>query len=405
MSKQIVVARQAVFDATEHVVGYELLHRTIDSPDVAEITSGYAATLDVIAYGIDLVVNATHKNQKLFINFPRRCFLEDQYLYLDKNKFVLEILETEKIDKEFLRVVEKAKSLGYIIAMDDIVRIENFKNLVGLLDYAKVDFTKLTDLDRLTKVSQYLQRHKPLLLAEKVETLDSVNFAKNLGYKLFQGFFFSKPQVIYGKALSPTTCTRLNLLYEMNKKNHDFDRIVNIISSDPILSFKLLKFVNSPFFGQLAKTATIKRAITVIGQKELLQWLSLVFLSEEACTEKDKELLYLSAFRARFLSLYRSAFPAICDIDLDMCLPGLFSLLDTLLGQPFEDIFSQIGACNEIREGLINSRSHCRKCLRFVHGFEANDMERIHAYKAITPSINIDRINLDAHMWASCIVR
>jgi len=279
MSNPIVIARQAIFNAENKIIGFELLHRSLASPHQANIVSGTAATMDVIAHGIDLVVGSTQKHQKLFINFPSELLFAEKHLDLDKHKFVLELLENETVDKALLDAIARAKSQGYAFAIDDVENPNTVLKLLPLADFVKIDFNKLHNGEILRTATNYLKKFNNNLLAEKVESHDAVHYAKELGYHFFQGFFFSVPQIFYGKAVGTAASTHLNLMHELNKKEHDYDRIGEIITSDAVLSFKLLKFVNSPFYGQQKKTTSIKRALLVLGFRELRQWMNINLLS------------------------------------------------------------------------------------------------------------------------------
>jgi len=405
MPNQVIIARQAIFNTANKIVGFELLHRTLGSPHKARITSGTTATLDVIANGIDLVVGSTQKDQKLFINFPSQLLFEGKYLYLDKKKFVLELLENETIDDSFCNAVAKAKSEGYCFALDDVENPANVIKLIPFADFIKIDFNKLKNNKIIHDVTKYLKKFDSKLLAEKVESYNSVDYAKQLGYQYFQGFFFSTPQIFYGKAIAAATTTHLNMMYELNKKNYDYDRLAEIVTTDAILSFKLLKFVNSPFYGQQTQTTSIKRALLVLGYRELKQWMHINLLSRSATTDIDKELIYLSAFRSKFLSILRETQPSRCNIDLDMCLPSLFSLLDVLLKMPFDAIFEQIHCLDTIKKGLTDHNAPCRKCFTLVQCFEKNESEKIETYRKTFPDIDFDHINYEALGWANSIAR
>jgi HD-like signal output (HDOD) protein len=65
----------------------------------------------------------------------------------------------------------------------------------------------------------------------------------------------------------PTTYSHINDL--MNSPNSSADDISAIINVDPALTARLLKIVNSPFYGFPSQINTISRAITIIGTREL----------------------------------------------------------------------------------------------------------------------------------------
>ena len=79
------------------------------------------------------------------------------------------------------------------------------------------------------------------------------------------------PQSLVNKSLElvspPSTYARLDEL--IHDPDSAIDDISKVINTDPALTTRLLKIVNSPFYGFPSQINTISRAITVIGTREL----------------------------------------------------------------------------------------------------------------------------------------
>ncbi|HET8808457.1 MAG TPA: HDOD domain-containing protein, partial [Methylophaga sp.] len=79
------------------------------------------------------------------------------------------------------------------------------------------------------------------------------------------------PQALVNKSLelvsAPTTYARLDAL--ISDPDSAIDDISAIINTDPALATRLLKIVNSPYYGFPSQIKTISRAITIIGTREL----------------------------------------------------------------------------------------------------------------------------------------
>jgi HD-like signal output (HDOD) protein len=65
----------------------------------------------------------------------------------------------------------------------------------------------------------------------------------------------------------PSTYIQLNELIQ--NPNSAIDDISAVINTDPALTTRLLKIVNSPFYGFPSQINTISRAITIVGTREL----------------------------------------------------------------------------------------------------------------------------------------
>ena len=59
----------------------------------------------------------------------------------------------------------------------------------------------------------------------------------------------------------------LEIREELNQSEPDSSKIANIVSNDPALSAKLLKIINSPFFGLRREIVSIKHALVLLGLK------------------------------------------------------------------------------------------------------------------------------------------
>lgn len=291
---KIFVARQPIFTADMEIWGYELLFRHGENVQAAVITDGDQATTQVIADGYTLAIQGMRKNAKALINFPRNVLISHAPYVLPSDRCVVEILETVHPEPEVMDACLELKNQGYILALDDFVGEPGFEPLCELADIVKVDILNKTPADVMAIVKG-LSRYKAQLLAEKVENLDMFKVCKNLGFVYFQGYFFSKPEVIPGRKLSASQITKVKLLKELSDSGTETERLVDIIQTDLSISYRLLQYINSARFGFQNKIESIHRAATMLGRQNLRQWLQVIILSDMNGTDKAQELV---AFRS-----------------------------------------------------------------------------------------------------------
>ena len=55
----------------------------------------------------------------------------------------------------------------------------------------------------------------------------------------------------------------------LDRPDYDVDEVARSISQDPSLTARLLRVVNSPFFGLVAQSDNVKRAITLLGPRQI----------------------------------------------------------------------------------------------------------------------------------------
>lgn len=206
------------------------------------------------------------------------------------------------------------------------------------------------------------------LLAEKVESLDEFEKAAKLGFSLFQGYFFSKPEKILIKEIALAQITLLNLLAEINLKKTTTERLYQIFSRDVAISYKLLRYVNSSYFYRLEEVTTVKRAIAYIGEKELRRFLILIIVSELAI-KKPGELVRLSLVRAKFCELLaiQSRFK---NHSSELFLMGLFSLIDTMLDTTMDVVMDKLPIGKTVKNALTHQTGDYMPFLKATIAYE-----------------------------------
>ncbi len=347
---EVHVARQPIFDTEKRVVGYELLFRN-GTDDYFPGTDGDQATADVINSSFFLkVVEDLTGGKKAYINFTHRLLKHQLMTVLPKEAIAVEFLETVTPDEEVLAACRQIREKGYTLVLDNFVYSKGSEDLVKLADIVKVDFVQTKEPERRS----IAMRLAPLgvnLLAEKVESYYDFKQAKDLGYKYFQGYFFGKPEVFSGRDIPGYTVNYLNMLRESSRADLDFDKMEQIFRRDVALSFKLLKFINSSFFGLKNKISSVKQALVLLGRKEILKWISLLALQNIA-QEKPNEIVVLSLVRARFEELL--AFQIGWSKKNNQAfLCGLFSMVDAMLDRPMNDILKELPLDDDIVTALL----------------------------------------------------
>lgn len=212
------IARQPIFDKTLKVYGYELLFReNKDSYKFGETDSTHA-TATVLSGLFEIGVEEIADDTKVFINFNNDCMLSDCIELIHPQYLIIEVLEDIKVSEKLLKRLSSLKRKGYKIALDDFVEDYASYPLVPLANIIKYDLiaTPLDDIKEEVKIA--LNQNKTLL-AEKIETEQEFVQAKNMGFTLFQGYFFSKPKVIGNTDHKKTMKTQhTRILNELQKK-------------------------------------------------------------------------------------------------------------------------------------------------------------------------------------------
>lgn len=367
---QGLVARQPIFDLQRNVFGYELLYRGPFEPDGT--MDGDRASSSVLmellsqGHGSALLGQAS---EKAFINLTRTLLGDLARVPLTKEAMVLEILEDIQVDESLLSVARQLKESGYQVALDDFVLDEDNRPLIEHADIIKVDI-QLLSREALREHAQDLGRYPVRLLAEKVENHEERALCEDLGFDLFQGFFFARPETVRSGQLPPDRVRVLQLMERIHDPQVEVDELAEIISHDVTLIHSLLRLINSAYFPTRTHIDSVQRAVAYLGLDGTRTWLTWTAMA--GLGDKPRELQVQSLLRARMASnlgeiLGESANRAF--------LVGLLSALDALMDRPLRDLLDQLPLAEAVRTALLEHSGRLGNILDLVLDYERGRWE------------------------------
>ena len=371
------VACQPILDTKKNVFSYELLYRASLDSAKYDAVDGSVATRELLstAFG-DIGIKKITGGKRAFVNFPSPLLIEDIPMLYSKNILVVEVLESVESTEENIEALRRLKKQGYILALDDFTFPNGYEELVRIADIIKVDFVQYRDREEMQRLVSRVRRiGDKVLLAEKVETEEEFEFARRMGFSLFQGFFFSRPKLHSGLHLSPMELSRLQLLRCLSAPELDFKRIAAIIKRDVVLSHKLLRIVNSSYYGLSFFVSSILHALVILGTEGTRKWLSFAILQDRA-GGGERELSRMALTRGLFME--RLAIPLRRQKDKEtFFLMGLFSVADALMKVPMEEVLSQTNLSARVVKPLLTGKGEMSDLLQLAIGYERADWDLI----------------------------
>ncbi len=380
----IYVARQPVFNTQKKIFGYELLFRNGFKNAFPDI-NGDIATSNVLSNTFfSFELKEILGNNPGLVNFTKDLILQKTPLLFPPKHIIIEVLENIEPDKEILEALKEFKKEGFTIALDDFAYHERFRPMMALCKIIKFDLIA-TPLDSLISIIKDIQKNFQItLLAEKVETYEVFEQAKKMGFHLFQGYFFSKPEILSKKEIAASHIVLLKLINEVGRNDFDFKNIEDIIRKDVSVSFKLLKFINSAYFGRPSSINTIKDAMTYLGVNELRKFIHIIAVSDLG-KDKPTELIRASVIRARMCELCGTVLKTHFSTE-ELFTLGLFSFMDALLDKPMEEILKKTSFSEKIKAALLQKDKEFTKILNIIMGFEqGNWTNKFFAVMSNTP--------------------
>ena len=407
LHEDIFVARQPIFDKDRSLWGYELLFRDSGSAVAARFSDPDQATAQVIADGYTMARASLAPEVRSLINFPERLLLSRVAQAMPPETCVVEVLESVSPTPQVLAALGGLRLAGYTLALDDYAGQERLEPFLAVVQVVKVDFAKLGNNRRnIMRIVQKLRNTGGRLLAEKVELPADFEFARMLGFSLFQGFFFAVPEIIPGRKITAAEGAKLQLLHELGREDYDVKRLAAAIEQDVSLTYRLFRYINSAMFSPEMTVDSVERAVILLGQEQLSQWLRVVLLTETTQTPLAREMVYLSACRARFLDLLCRASQACTLPNESLFLLGMFSMLDALFGLPMAEVLTHLPLPAGIREALVDGSGPYAPWLRLAVQYERNDWPQVIPLLAAArlDFQSADRLYVQAQAWAEGIL-
>nr|WP_198301253.1 EAL and HDOD domain-containing protein [Vibrio tarriae] len=359
-------------DREKSTIGYELLFRdgpknTFPDIDPEEATSRLLSDHFLTAH------YSTLGDLLGFVNFPYQSLLNMVPTLFPVKSLVVEILEDCPPTPELLSAIKKMAQLGYKIALDDFIPSNDWKAFLPYISIIKFDI-RLVPIPKAKLFMNKLRTMKIDFLAEKVETYEEFEQAKLAGFHYFQGYFFSKPEIIQRKALQPSFLTIVHLLKEVAKPEVDFREIEAIVAKDISLSYKLLTFVNSSATVS-SKIQSFRQALVYLGQQKLRKFISLVAIASTQDSKPDY-LYNLAILRARFCEMLSERVPTNIASGTGF-LTGMFSVLDSLLDQSLESIVKEMPIEEEVKQALTQGSGTLGQILALNKAYEMADWGQV----------------------------
>ncbi len=374
---EVFLGRQPILDSRQATLGYELLFRK-GPQNRADIESPKKATSDVVCKAFaELGLSSALANQLAFINVDPEFLLEDLIELLPPRQTVLEIESAQDFGPILLQRCSDLAARGYAFSLHWSGESgAGFAALPDLLSYVKIDVG--ADMPATFKaLSGRLQHRHARMIASRVETADEMQQCARLGFDLFQGYFFARPVVIEGRELDPSTRGLFRIIDLAGREEADQAEIEAAFKGEPALLINLLRLTNSVAVGGglSSRITSVRNAITVLGQRQLLRWLQLLLFHRPDTPLNRNPLLQLAALRGRLMELMaEKAYRTRRDL-MDLAfITGLMSFMPTALSLPMTDILSHISVAPDARRALSRHEGELGFLLELIERYDDNDM-------------------------------
>ena len=260
------------------------------------------------------------------------------------------------------------------IALDHPEALEKGSELLEIGDLLAFD-VGCRERSEIEAAIDGLRPFRGHLLANGVDTQQSYQDCLGMGFDFFQGFFYCEPAPRGGRSHSPANALIMKLLAEIQNPDSGLKEIEEVISSDSVISYRLLRYLNSAHLGLKHKVDSLARAVTYLGLEPLRVWVSVLLLARIG--DKPAELLKTCLVRARMCrglaEQSKTADPGSC------FLTGLLSLLPALTDRPMAELVAELPLAEGVCAALLHGAGELGKILETVVHYERGRWARLAA--------------------------
>ncbi len=415
LASEFFMARRPVVDRSQDLVAHELLFCTAAAEGEACMTTiaddqpaSASVIADVYQHGMGRVIG----DRIGILHIDAGALMSDVFQFLPPENLMLELAGMRGVSTEVLDRLTQLGKAGFRFALaadDDGGDLDlDLNALLPHIETVRIDITGKEDADLQRCCSRFKADGKNLL-AEKVETIEQFRRCADLGFDLFQGYFFTRPQILEGKKLSPSQIAITELM-ALLASDADDSVIELSIKGDVSLGLNLLRLVNTPAISA-HRIDSLRQAMMVLGRNQLQRWLQVMLYAEPGVHGASIMALTAQAtMRGRLMELVsQKARPGNRSIADTAFTVGIMSLMDTLFSMSMETILQQIPVVDEVRNALLHRQGYFGKLLDMVEHTEwreETDALLLPAIRDLKLSYNdLYLLQLAAFEWSDHVTR
>lgn len=391
----IYLGRQNIFKSDINACAYEILYFSDSQGENQVGKNSISSALSILQTILDVGVDRITHGKPAFFSLTYDFISKQKNLPFqpDMGGVILNFSD-DQIDEQIITKINRFTQQKYSIIFDNI-HVNRFtipllhEIHAGRIDVSKYSKSELNDL---------LKQLKPFdlhLYANNISDHEKLEYCKTLGFEFFQGDFFTKPKILSARRLPSRRLFVLKMLASLYNPEIDIRDLEIIIRQDVSLGYKLMRMVNSAYYGLNSQIESIQHALVLLGINPLRAWLSVILLSE--IDDQPGPLMATAIIRGKMCELIGEMIPNE-DVS-SYFVTGLFSILDAMMGLPMSEILESLPMTDVINKALLNREGPLGNTLNSVIAYEQNHWQEINL-----PKISIQQIReayLKSIAWAA----
>lgn len=407
-SAPIFISRQPVLDAQCRLTGYRVAYAPADTgiravnaamtadggteaPNSAASADGGATRLfgDILSV-VGLVELVGEALAHLAVS--RTLLLGLGVPPVRPDQVVLRVTHEDAVDPDLRPILDALAGRGYALSLYDLPGPDIDPELMTVFGIVEVDFSAWGRAELSAAVAT-IARERATALAVGVDTDADYGAAKAIGCSLFAGRFFASPRTTEVRDVPVGALSTLSAVARLQGAGATIEDLEAVIDRDLGLSVKLLRYINSAYFGMRGKITSIRQAVMMLGPRGVARWALMVALT--GGTAAPTELSLMALTRGRMCELLAAG---RTDVAADeMFLVGLLSLADALLDTPLDRVVGELPLADQLTASLLHRAGPGGEILNAVTDYE---LGRFASASVQAHSGTVAAAYLDALRWA-----
>ncbi len=236
----------------------------------------------------------------------------------------------------------------------------------------------------------------------EITTIEDFQLCFRAGGDYFQGAFVNSRQNWLPPKSEVDRVRVMRLLNEF-RAGAENEVLADAVMQDPVLTFKILRYVNSAALGFQKEITSVQQALLILGREKFYRWLSLLLFDVLNPGFIERNLIEQALVRARLMEQLAVSAEISKVNSNDLFLTGLFSLLPLMLGRTLEQVLEQITVSENVALALKSQTGPLASFLALAIACEKGDAQEMEI-QAKACDVETDVLNREvllALKWAN----
>jgi EAL and modified HD-GYP domain-containing signal transduction protein len=285
------------------------------------------------------------------------------------DRMLLRIRYDDAIDPELRPMLQAAADRGYTLELDAVPGPGFDLDLLDLFGVVEIELPRWSEKDMAAVVPEIRSRHSVPLVASVRDHAER-EFAEALGFQLFEGPFYGTPRIIKGRNIPTGDVRALASIVQLQGENVSLEEVVEVIDHDIGLSVRLLRYINSAYFGMSAQVSTIHDAAMRLGSRGVARWALTTTITN--APNITPELALMALTRARLCQILGTG---VSDVDAgELFTIGLLSAADGVFQRPLLTIVPELPLTETASSALLDHAGPAGAILSATLAYERGDL-------------------------------